>query len=942
MGDDRVAPDFPVDERTDKGFSNWFRSLEQDPSIIRFFDRKEFYTCHGSDALFIAKAFYKTTAVVKYMGGQEKGLAGVTLSRNLFEGVLRELLVERAEHTVQLFEGSGTQWRKAREASPGKLGAFEDELFRNADMADVPAVAAVALAYVEGARTVGVAFLDAAARRLGACEFADDEHFCSLEAVLLQLGAKEVVLPKDAEGAAQSADGARLRDVVARCAALGSERPRVAYATRNLEQDLARLLRSGNVEQHRDVLERPQAAVALAAVLAFGEALADGASHGKWALALYDTGRYMRLDAAAQRALNVLRQRTDANDSFSLYGLLNRGRTAMAKRLLKVWLKQPLVSLVDITTRHDVVDALASDPELRERLRDLHLRGLPDVERLTRKLERRRASLADLCQLYRASSRLPLIEAALRDHAGPHAPLLVKRYADRLADAHDAEHLGKFEELLEAAIDLDRIPDEYLIAASYDPQLEELRGTKDEVEERIDTIAKQIAGDLGLQLDKQVKLEWHRAANTRTRCMRITTTEEKKVRKQLAARYQTVETRKDGVKFTSKALSQAAERLQAVSREYDRCQHALVEQVVGVAATFAEVWETVGALLAELDLLAAFADLAANAPLPFVRPTMLPPDAGEIVLLGSRHPCVEAQEGVEFIKNDCRLKRGESWFQIITGPNMGGKSTYIRQVGVIVLLAQVGCFVPCDEARIAVRDCVFARVGAGDNQLRGVSTFMAEMLETAAILKGASARSLVIIDELGRGTSTYDGFGLAWAISEHLMREIGCPTLFATHFHELTALQGPGGVANLHVQTAIDEASGKLTMLYQVAEGACDQSFGIHVAEFARFPPEVVELARQKAAELEDFSAPLAAAADVEGAQRGSDGEPAAKRARTDGASDAEAAAAARARTFLQEFAALPLDALEEAAAVAQAGALYAELAADAEVMPALRAMLHA
>lgn len=245
-----------------------------------------------------------------------------------------------------------------------------------------------------------------------------------------------------------------------------------------------------------------------------------------------------------------------------------------------------------------------------------------------------------------------------------------------------------------------------------------------------------------------------------------------------------------------------------------------------------------------------------------------------------------------------------------------------------ILMAQIGSFVPCDKASISVRDCVFARVGAGDCQLRGVSTFMQEMLETASILKGATDKSLIIIDELGRGTSTYDGFGLAWAICEHLVEVIKAPTLFATHFHELTALahesadHKPSGVANYHVSAHIDSSSRKLTMLYKVEPGACDQSFGIHVAEFANFPESVVSLAREKAAELEDFSPASIVSNDPKG-------EAGSKRKRVCDPDDVSRGASL-ARRFLKDFSELPLDKMDYKQALQEVKKLKNELENDA------------
>eukprot|EP00268_Persea_americana_P046522 TRINITY_DN4798_c0_g1_i7.p1 TRINITY_DN4798_c0_g1~~TRINITY_DN4798_c0_g1_i7.p1 ORF type:complete len:500 (-),score=112.15 TRINITY_DN4798_c0_g1_i7:342-1841(-) len=492
--------------------------------------------------------------------------------------------------------------------------------------------------------------------------------------------------------------------------------------------------------------------------------------------------------------------------------------------------------------------------------------------------------------------------------------------------------------LVEASVDLEKLENgEYMIASGYDPNLSALKKDRDAVEQQIHNLHKQTANDLDLPFDKALKLD---KSTQFGHVFRITKKEEPKIRKKLSSNFIVLETRKDGVKFTNTKLKKLSDQYLKLLEEYTNCQKELVAQVVQTAATFSEVFESLAGILSEMDVLLSFADLSTSCPTPYIRPDITDSDKGDIILEGSRHPCVEAQDGVNFIPNDCSLVRGKSWFQIITGPNMGGKSTFIRQVGVNVLMAQVGCFIPCVKACISVRDCIFARVGAGDCQLRGVSTFMQEMLETASILKGATDKSLIIIDELGRGTSTYDGFGLAWAICEHLVQVTRAPTLFATHFHELTALanedggheshRGPiCGVANYHVGAHIDSSSHKLTMLYKVEPGACDQSFGIHVAEFANFPQSVVNLAREKAAELEDFSSTPVISNNAKE-------EVGSKRKRLDNPDDM-GRGAAWAHQFLHDFAALPLDQLDLKHALQQISKMRCDLERDAAEHPWLQ-----
>ncbi|XP_078431447.1 MUTS homolog 2 [Wolffia australiana] len=927
-------PELKLDARQAQGFISFFKTLPRDPRAVRFFDRRDYYTVHGDNATFVSSTYYHTSSALRQLGSGSDGISSVTVSKNIFETIARDLLLERNDHTLEVYEGSGSNWKLTKSGTPGKLGSFEEILFANNDMQDSPVIVAVCTIVRENQSTVGLSYIDMSKWKIGITEFLDDSQFANTETVLVALGCKECLLPIENS---KSASTKLLHDALNRCSVLLTERKKTEFKSRDLVPDLGRIVR-GSVEPVKDLLSEFNSALgALGALLSYVDILGDDRNYGNYTIEKYTLGNYMRLDSAAVKALNVFESKTDANKSFSLFGLMNRTCTAgMGKRLLNRWLKQPLLDVTSINQRLDVVQAFVEHAPLCQGLRQ-QLKRISDIERLTSSLRKKSANLQPVIKLYQSSIRIPHIKDVLLQYEGQFSNVIKENYIDPLEYWMDEDHLIKFISLVEVSVDLDQLENgELMISSGYDPNLAELKEELETVEKQIHSLHRQTAEDLDLTAEKTLKLE---KGTQYGHVFRITKKEEQKVRRKLNSNYTILETRKDGVKFTNSRLKKMGDQYQKVLDAYSKCQREIVLRVVDTSATFSEVFEACAGILSELDVLLSFADLAGSCPTPYTRPDITPSEEGDIVLEGSRHPCVEAQDGISFIPNDCRLVRGKSWFQIITGPNMGGKSTFIRQVGVNVLMAQVGCFIPCDKATVSIRDCIFARVGAGDCQLRGVSTFMQEMLETASILNAATQNSLIIIDELGRGTSTYDGFGLAWAISAHIVDQIKAPTLFATHFHELTTL-GQGDmdfnsesrsfqeVENYHVGAHIDPSTRKLTMLYKVEPGACDQSFGIHVAEFANFPPSVVSLARAKAEELEDFSS-----TNVE-----LDTEQAVGNKRKWCWNDEDVATGAeRAHKFLREFSNLPLDRLDPAQISEEISRLKSNLESDAGGNPWLQ-----
>jgi DNA mismatch repair protein MutS len=502
--------------------------------------------------------------------------------------------------------------------------------------------------------------------------------------------------------------------------------------------------------------------------------------------------------------------------------------TGMGARLLRSWMMRPLIDPAVIEARLTAVAQLVQQTMVRGEIRK-ELKGILDLERITSRITLGLATPRELVALRKSVARLPLLKNFLTPPPAGGSELLRRIFVeiDELSDVRERLERGISDEPPALAT----TPG--MIRSGFDGELDELRNLSQHSKEIIAAMEERERKRTGIA---SLKIRFNSIFGYYI--------EISKVNLHLApADYERKQTLVNAERFTSAELKEYERKILAADERIAEIENRLfVELRSGVAAHAARLRVTASAI-AQLDVLTSFAKLAAERG--YCRPEFNA--TGELLIVDGRHPVIEEllrQRGERFVPNDLYLESQRQQLLLITGPNMGGKSTYLRQAALIVLMAQMGCFVPARQAKLPVTDRIFTRIGASDNLARGRSTFLVEMSEVAAILHHATPSSLVLLDEVGRGTSTFDGLSIAWAVVEHLQQHTGARTLFATHYHELTELADLlSAVKNVHV--SVKETPNEIVFLRRVEPGSADKSYGIEVARLAGLPRSVIARARE-------------------------------------------------------------------------------------------------
>jgi DNA mismatch repair protein MutS len=577
----------------------------------------------------------------------------------------------------------------------------------------------------------------------------------------------------------------------------------------------------------------PLAILAASSVLDFVADTQFGAIPQLTSLRTESTSSYMKLDQKALSDLEVFNSPSDKATAPTLYRSLNFTKTAMGARSLRAWLTRPLLIPDDIRRRQDVVSAFLEDQGTRSRMQGL-LGQVSDLERLTNRVRTNTATPRDLASLRTGLAVVPEILEALPDGVIAGGAVI-----GRIHSSVEAV------ELLSAAIPEDpsiSVGEGSAIREGFHPELDEVRSLSGDARSSIAALE---AGHREMTGIKSLKIGYNRVFGyylevTKSNIHLVPETFERR------------QTLVNGERFITPELKELESKILNARDRISELEREIFRRVCAEIAVYGERIMESASALGVLDALVSMSQAAAEND--WVLPQV--DDDTFLEIEAGRHPVVESSLGPgRFVPNDIDLSNSDRQVMIITGPNMSGKSTYIRQAAVLVLMAQIGSFIPATKARIGVVDRIFTRAGLSDDISGGQSTFMVEMVETASILNQATSRSLAILDEIGRGTSTYDGLAIARSVAEHIHNspKLGCKTLFATHYHEMTQLADQLPRAH-NLQVSVAEEAGEVVFMHQIVPGGADRSYGVHVAQLAGMPGAVISRAWDLLDELENGS----------------------------------------------------------------------------------------
>jgi DNA mismatch repair protein MutS len=807
------------------------------PDALLFFRLGDFYETFDEDAKIVSKVLDIVLTGRDIGRGERAPMAGIP--HHAAEGYVARL-IERG-HRVAICDQIGevpvrglVKREVVRVITPGTL--IEDGL--------LPARTnnfLAALAVERGG--AGLACVDVSTGQLSATEIRGPSWSALLAAELVRLGPAECLVPAQET---DDSDGS-LGDLLPP-GARPTPRPTSSFAPHRAAERLRRQFQTAAVAS-LGLEERPLAARATAAILEYVEETLPAAVTLLDRIDLYAVEGSMVLDAATRRSLELTESLRNGQRDGSLLAAIDQTGTAMGARMLRRWLTQPLLDRSAIEARHGAVGWLVERRRACEALAD-DLAALPDLERLASRAAQRSLNPRETLAIAGAARRLPSIVERLSGDL----PALLCEMRAQIGDFQDLA------ERIERTIE-DPPPASFgegIVRKGCHPELDEVRALAGDTRAWIADLERGERERTGV---RALKVGYNRVFGYYLEISRAALAQATDYYQREATGAPTIGEHLERLEYVRKQTMTGAERFVTPKlQEYElRARNAHEEIVRLERLVFGEILEaasevaralldTAGAL-AQIDALVSLAETAVQHG--YVRPEIV--DGPELEIVEGRHPVVEQAIGREsFMPNDTSLGQPDATVAILTGPNMAGKSTYLRQVALIVLLAQIGSFVPAQSARLGVVDRVFARVGAQDDLAGQRSTFMVEMIETANILRNATPRSLLVLDEIGRGTSTFDGIAVARAVVEHIHDNprLGCKTLFATHYHELADLATDlPGVTSLQVEVL--EHGDRVVFLHRVVAGAADRSYGVHVARLAGMPEPVTRRAAAILADLE-------------------------------------------------------------------------------------------